>query len=54
MFPVPLWVAALVLAGLAPWVVGAAQSWLERRTRRRTEAILRDAGLWKEPDDAKR
>jgi hypothetical protein len=54
MFSVPLWAVALALAGLAPWIVRAGQSWIERRTKRRTEALLREVGLWKGSKEPRR
>jgi hypothetical protein len=45
MFALPLWVYALLLAALAPWVARALQAALEDRRRRRTLEFLRDAGL---------
>jgi hypothetical protein len=45
MFSIPLWVLALGLAAVAPWVVGALQGVLERRRRERTRALLRELGL---------
>jgi hypothetical protein len=45
MFALPLWVYALVLAAVAPWVARALQAALEQRRRRRTLEFLHDAGL---------
>jgi len=45
MFSIPLWVVALGLAAVAPWIVGALQAALERRRRERTRALLRELGL---------
>ena len=45
MFSIPLWVVALGLAAVAPWIVGFVQGALERRRRERTRALLRELGL---------
>ena len=45
MFSIPLWVLALGLAAVAPWIVGVLQASLERRRRERTRALLRELGL---------
>jgi len=47
---VPIWLVALVVAGLAPLAVGALQSWHERRVRKRTLEVLTRARRAATPD----
>jgi hypothetical protein len=41
----PVWLIALIVAGVAPFAAGALQAVLERRMRRRTFEALGRAGI---------
>jgi hypothetical protein len=51
---IPVWLVALVLAGLAPWAARALETVLARRLRRRTLAFLAQALPHRDGDGAPR